>query len=107
MDNLHSMLVNWSLFNYSFDIYIISFNNLKAVSNGHFEVTKLLLENKADPNQDDDHGNTSLHACCNLDLEISLKLADILIQSGIDINKKNKVGWTALHCVGKLILKLF
>lgn len=81
----------------------------QAISKGHMEVSSILLEFNADPNQLDEQSNTPLHACSMLDEKKMLennvyknvKIAEMLIQRGSDLTRENNLGWTSLHFCAK------
>jgi ankyrin repeat protein len=74
------------------------------------EVSKILLEYNADPNQLDEQLNTPLHACSMLDeknmidngIFKNVKIAEMLIQRGGDLTRENNLGWTVLHFCAKM-----
>ena len=56
--------------------------------------TGRIEEPRLDPNQVLDDGNTFFHQSVE---KGTLKIVQICVEEGADINKKNKDGWTALH----------
>lgn len=65
-----------------------------AISSDNTELTKLLIEHRADIKAVTDVGRTALHNAANRgDLEI----AKTLIEHGADVNAKVTNGWTPLH----------
>lgn len=58
---------------------------------GNCPLVKLLIDNGANVNAEDDSGWTPLH------LTSSLRVAKLLIDNGADVNAKNSDGMTALH----------
>ncbi|KAL6821246.1 hypothetical protein V8C40DRAFT_280587 [Trichoderma camerunense] len=66
---------------------------IQAVINGHTEIVKLLLQNRADPDAGDKHEQTPLLLAVRYGHAEIMKL---LLQSGADVNAKDKNGWTAL-----------
>ena len=65
-----------------------------AIKGRHFEIVRILIENKVDLNLTDEHGNTSLMlACYELDVLPSVQL---MFEQNILIDLQNKEGKTAL-----------
>jgi ankyrin repeat protein len=62
----------------------------------HIEVVKYLLQGNAEPNVEDDLGQTSLHLLA-LSNNPMPELAELLIEAGADINTRDKKGMCALH----------
>jgi len=59
-----------------------------------YPLAKLLIENGADHNSEDDDGNIPLQMAC---YSGSLEVAKLLIENGADTNAKDKFGETSLH----------
>lgn len=69
-----------------------------AVSKGHEQIVKLLLERKADVTIRDTKGQTVLHvATRNWGNGGSTSIAALLLDAGVDIDARNNLGETALH----------
>jgi ankyrin repeat protein len=95
--------------------YIKSNNNLEkkfgfgntllsvAVRKGNFEIVKKLLNAGADPNARDDSGDNpiiedvSVEACYGIGQENRLKIVELLIQSGANVNLRNVNGNSAIN----------
>ena len=66
---------------------------MAAMRFGNLEIAKLLLENGADPNIQDEYGNTLLHSAVS---DENIEEVKLLIKYGADMNKKNSRGFTPL-----------
>ena len=64
---------------------------MAAMRLGNLEIAKVLLENGADPNIQDEYENTLLHRAVE-----SIEKVKLLVKYGADINKKNSGGFTPL-----------
>ena len=65
-----------------------------AAANGHVELVKLLIRHGADPDAaSSESGSTALHLAAQLDQAESV---DVLLESGADINMKDKLEMTPL-----------
>lgn len=62
-----------------------------AVAQGDLEKVKLLIQNKANVNAQNNQGQTPLHAVSNVEI------LNLLIANGADINQKDNHGQTPLH----------
>jgi ankyrin repeat protein len=67
----------------------------------HLEVASLLLKNRAEPNSLDKMARTPLYKAIRLgqpvEMESSLEIARLLVNSGADVNLSGNDGWTPLH----------
>ena len=70
---------------------------------GSFELVKELIEGGADPNVQDNDGNTLLHyACKNVGLKISMSCFNYLLDCKMcDPNIKNRDGSTPIHLINQ------
>ena len=66
----------------------------EAVSQGHLQAAKALLERRADPNLRDNLDRTALHYASNFGIT---GLIRILLQAGVNVDAQDKQGKTALH----------
>eukprot|EP00927_Polykrikos_kofoidii_P049796 TRINITY_DN43805_c0_g1_i1.p1 TRINITY_DN43805_c0_g1~~TRINITY_DN43805_c0_g1_i1.p1 ORF type:complete len:302 (-),score=51.35 TRINITY_DN43805_c0_g1_i1:227-1051(-) len=64
-----------------------------SIGANHIPVVKLLTERKADPNSVDSVGNTGVHYAAGYG---RTAIAEYFIQAGIDVNRPNAQGQTAL-----------
>jgi len=64
----------------------------------NIEAVKSLLEYKADPNIQDNDGNTALHIVCEYNY---IELIEILLKYKADPNIQNNDGYTPLHIASK------
>ena len=74
---------------------------MEAASNGHADVTEVLLKHGADVNAKGDFGYTALMEAARGSLIIAAsgyyaKTAEILLKHGADVNAKSDAGLTAL-----------
>lgn len=58
----------------------------QAADNGLFDIAKLLLDNEANPNTQQNDGNTPLHLTC---LKGDIRLTRLLLQYGANPNIQN------------------
>ncbi|XP_054287681.1 uncharacterized protein LOC129003414 [Macrosteles quadrilineatus] len=68
-----------------------------AISRGFEEIVKLLIDKNAMLNAKDIDGNTSVHHAVLGDDEKSLRLLELLIDKGVDLNIANHLHQTPLH----------
>lgn len=69
-----------------------------AVQNGDTERVEYLLDNGANPNAKDHHGDTPLHLCMDHPIVFHpRRIATLLINKGAQVNTANKRGTTPLH----------
>ena len=68
-----------------------------AAMNGHPDAVKMLIENGADVNSEDEFGKTPLFYAADLN---SLPIAQVLVANGVDVNHVSSNGETALHSAG-------
>mmetsp|Transcript_39393 Transcript_39393/g.92606 ORF Transcript_39393/g.92606 Transcript_39393/m.92606 type:complete len:112 (-) Transcript_39393:15-350(-) len=67
----------------------------RAVSNGHVEMTQVLLAAGADVNARNVDGKTPLHFAVNLK-DGRVELVQILLAAGADVDSKDRMGITPL-----------
>jgi ankyrin repeat protein len=65
-----------------------------AVVARHTDIIKLLLAQKADPNETNNHGETSLHSAADLGKK---DIIELLLANNANIEAKNNDGWTPLE----------
>lgn len=70
---------------------------LAAMNKDGARMTKLLVDNGAEPNSADEQGNTALMTAAVYGNEEVVQTLLKLCPQTIQINKTNKKGWTALH----------
>ena len=84
-----------------------------AAISGFVDMVELLLDNKADPNQVDVHGDTALHSAAMCEKEESgVEVAKLLLKCcATNINQIDVFGYVALHSAAfhnnAKIIKLF
>lgn len=71
-----------------------------AVSNGHSDVVRILLDYKANPDKQDSYGNTPLLLVCTKDGKIDI--AKMLIQAGASEKIKNMFGASPKEAASKV-----
>lgn len=71
---------------------------LESVTNGHFEIAKLLLDNGADARAVTNSGWTALHSVVSVGPE---DLANELVAKGADVNAKTDLGLTPLMAAAR------
>jgi ankyrin repeat protein len=64
-----------------------------AVSQGHLELSRMLLENEADPRMHDNNGDTPLHLAAS---GCHLEIIRILLEYNAEVNSRNEDGSTPL-----------
>lgn len=70
-----------------------------AVNQGHFNVSKILIEAGANVNHKDAEEETVLMVAIQSE-ETNLELLDLLLENGADIEAQDNIGWTVLsHAV--------
>jgi len=65
----------------------------------HMEIFNKLLSLGAEVNVHDVAGFTPLHMCFFICNDVTIKMAEILLNKGADVNAKNRFGSTALMCL--------
>jgi len=77
-------------------VYVFSATSAAAVSYGHLEVAKLLLERGADPNITDNDNDTPLHVC------ETVECAELLLAANARLDAVNSAGqqvrWELVGC---------
>ncbi|KAJ3321769.1 hypothetical protein HDV06_003918 [Boothiomyces sp. JEL0866] len=66
----------------------------QAISNGHYQVVKFLVESGVDINQTSKNGMTALHLAC---INGNNQIVKLLLEYGINLHLKGKEGLNALH----------
>lgn len=76
---------------------------IQAVKYDSFDDVKRLLENKANPNEQNEYGQTPLYFAtyCGPD-NVRLKLLECLVNHGADPKIPTRVGVTPLHCAANI-----
>ena len=69
---------------------------IKACFSGNIDIVKLLLENDADPNMQDEEGYTPLMEACRISHINNTDIVKLLLSHGVDINIQNHQERTAL-----------
>ncbi|KAK7869894.1 hypothetical protein R5R35_013693 [Gryllus longicercus] len=67
---------------------------LSITRSGHRQITKLLLENKADPNAVDKKGESPLMKAAS---EVDVQSTELLLEHGANISPRNKSNSTDLQ----------
>jgi ankyrin len=94
-----------SFLGFSVNVNALSKNNWTplhlACSWGRFETAQLLLDNGANTILKTDSGETALHTVANgkhESIEEGVRVAQLLLERGADVNVRSKTQWTPLHC---------
>lgn len=72
-----------------------------AIKMGHLDIVQLLLQSHANPNLEDDNGNTALHTVAYERYDDAANYAKILINFGAKPNVKNRLGYTPQNIMEK------
>ena len=70
-----------------------------AAARGHLDVIKILLNFKANINQQDLDGNTAAHYAAANHSSSGIEVVEILEKAGADVNKENNYGETASQII--------
>ena len=73
---------------------------MKACRSGHTDIARLLLEHGADPNVQNNDGETALTAACS-NPRGNRDVITALITAGAELDKRNNDSMTALMCLAR------